>query len=192
MENNLHSPSGLYPKLLGTSWCDLDNSVRRFHSSSGKVHAVGVFQVRCGSNRLARMVAFLARLPTAGEAVDVRLEVTELEEGEKWYRTFAGRQLVSLQSHQIDGLLVERIGVIEFRFRLEVVGGALSYRTVNAALRLGSWRVRLLGWLTPCITAWERAAGEVNQIQVSVEVTSRLFGHLIAYQGMLTQIEVER
>ncbi|MGH9854520.1 MAG: DUF4166 domain-containing protein, partial [Blastocatellia bacterium] len=135
--------------------------MRRLHGSSGTVRAVGVFQVRHGSNRLARTLARLARLPAAGEAVDVRLQVTAREEDEEWRRTFAGRPLVSVQSNQSDGLLVERMGVVEMRFRLEVAGGALNYQTVSVALRFGSLRVPLPHWLSPCVTAWERAVGDM-------------------------------
>src|SRR5262245_37251656 len=80
--NIRHTPSELYPKFLGDSWRDLDYAMRRLHGSGAVVRAVGAFQVRQGGNRLARAIARLARLPAAGEAVDVRLQVTALEEGE--------------------------------------------------------------------------------------------------------------
>src|SRR5215467_13279019 len=161
METILRSPSRLYSKLLGASWPDLDVAIRRLHGSGGTVQAVGVFQVSHGSNWLARTLARLARLPAAGNAVDVRLQVTAQEEGEEWRRTFAGRPLVSMQSNRPDGrsngVMVERMGIVEMRLRLEVVGGALNYRTVSAALRLGSLRIPLPCWLSPYVTARERA-----------------------------------
>src|SRR5262249_53305069 len=106
METILRSPSGLYPKLLGASWPELDVAIRRLHDSGRTVHAVGVFQVRHGASGLARTLARLARLPAAGEAVDVRLQVTAREEGEEWRRTFALHPLVSMQSDLGAGLLV--------------------------------------------------------------------------------------
>jgi hypothetical protein len=191
METILRFPSGLYPKLLGASWCDLDVAMRHLHGSAETVRAVGVFRVRHGSNRLARTVARLARLPAAGEAVNVLLQVTTRKEGEEWRRTFAGRPLVSVQSNRPDGLLMERMGIVEVRFRLLIIGGALNYQTVGAALRLGYVRVPLPRWLRPCVTAWERGVGDMNQIHVSVDVTFPLIGRLIAYDGMLTQVEVQ-
>src|SRR5436190_19155067 len=128
-ETSLRSRSGLYPRLLGDSWHSLDDAVRRLHASGPLVHAVGVFRVRRGSNWLARTLARLARLPAAGEAVDIQLLVSAWRSGEKWQRTFAGRPFVTLQSERYDGLLAERLGFVEMRFRLEVVGGALAYRT---------------------------------------------------------------
>jgi hypothetical protein len=192
METIFRSPSGLYLKLLGASWPDLDVAIRRLHDSGETVNAVGVFQVRHGSNRLARALARLARLPAAGEAVDVRLQVSAREEGEEWRRTFALHPLVSLQSDLGAGLLVERMGIVEMRFRLAVAGGALSYQTVSAALRFGSLRVPLPHRLRPCVMAWERAVGDMNRIHVSVNVNLPLLGRLIAYDGILTQVETQR
>jgi hypothetical protein len=137
-------------------------------------------------------MARLARLPAAGEAVDVRLQVAAQEEGEEWRRTFAGRPLVSIQCDRGAGLLVERLGTVEMLLRLEVVGGALSYQTVTAALRLGFLRVPLPYRLSPYVTAWEKAVGDTNQIHVSVDVTLPLMGRLIAYDGILTQVEAQQ
>jgi hypothetical protein len=88
--------------------------------------------------------------------------------------------------------MVERMGILEMRFRLEVAGRALNYRTLAAGLLLGSLRVPLPYWLSPCVTASERDAGDMNQIHVSVDVTFPLLGRLIAYEGMLTQVEAQR
>jgi len=105
---------------------------------------------------------------------------------------FAGRPLVSMQSARGAGLLVERLGIVEMPLRLEVVRGALSYKTVSAALRLGFLRVPLPYWLSPYVTAWEKSVSDTNQIHVSVDVTLPLLGRLIAYDGILSQIEAQQ
>jgi hypothetical protein len=92
----------------------------------------------------------------------------------------------------LNGLLEERMGIVEMRFRLAVIGGALSYETVSAALRFGSLCLPLPHWLSPCVTAWEIAVDDMNQIHVSVDVTLPLLGRLIAYDGMLTQVEAQQ
>jgi hypothetical protein len=191
METNLRSGSGLYPKLLGNSWWSLADAVRHLHASSAPVHAAGVFRVRRGSNWLTRALARLAQLPAAGEAVDIQLQVTARGDSEEWRRTFAGRPLVSLQSERPDRLLAERMGLVELRFRLQVVGGALAYQTSSAALCLGSFRVPLPHWFSPCVRAWERPVGEGNQLAVSVDVRLPLLGCLIAYDGKLTRVETQ-
>jgi hypothetical protein len=99
---------------------------------------------------------------------------------------------VSLQSARGAGLLVERLGIMEMMMRLEVGGGALSYQTVNAALRLGFLRVPLPNRLSPHVMALEKAVGDTNQIHVSVEVALPLLGRLIAYDGILTQVTAQQ
>lgn len=188
-ENGLPACSGLYPKLLGESWDRLHSSVRRLHASVPPVQAVGVFQVRRGSNGLVRLLARLTRLPEAGEAVNVRLLVTARGDGEEWRRAFAGQPLVTLQSERLDGLLAERMGPIEMRFRLKVVDGALTYQTTRAALCLGPLRLPLPPWFSPRVTAWERPVGEGGHIEVSVQVHLPLLGCLITYGGRLTRVE---
>ena len=185
----MKAPLRLYQKLLDASWPDLDVVLRRFHDLGETVRAVGVFRVRRGNNRLARTLARLARLPAAAEAVYVELQVTAQEECEEWRRTFAGRPLVSMQSARGAGLLLERLGIVEMLFRLKVVGGALSYQTGSAALRLGSLRIPIPYRLSPYVAAWEKAVGDTNQIHVTVDVTLPLLGRLIAYDGILTRIE---
>jgi len=180
----------LYAKLLGDSWANLADAVRRLHASPAPVHAVGVFRVRRGSNWLTRTLARLARFPPSGDAVDIQLVVTAQGDVEEWRRTFAGRPLVSLQSPRSDGLLAERMGRVELRFQLNVVAGALNYQTTSAALCLGRLRVPLPRWFRPRVTAWERSVGEGDQIDVSVEVRLPGLGCLIAYDGQLTRVEV--
>jgi hypothetical protein len=190
-ESSLGCRSGLYPRLLGNSWQSLDDAVQRLHALGKSVHAVGVFRVRRGTNLLARTLATLARLPSAGEAIDIRLLVTAAGDSEKWQRSFAGRPLVSLQSERTHGVLAERMGPVEMRFRLQVVEGALSYRTTSAALCLGSLSVPVPRWFSPSVRALERPVGEEGQIDVGVEVHLPLLGCLIAYDGTLTHVEAQ-
>jgi hypothetical protein len=185
------SPSGLYAQVLGSSWNELDESVRRFHGVESILHATGTFRVRHGSNRLLRFLARLARLPAAGEAVDLRLIVTPRNQGEEWHRTFAGRSLVTMQGKLADGLLAERRGPLEMQFRLEVVHGSLSYQTQRVALCLGRLRLPLPGWLAPCVTAWEKPLGERQGIYVTVEARLPGLGLLIAYEGTVNRVEAQ-
>jgi hypothetical protein len=192
MEAGFRPCPGLYARLLGDSWDSLDDAVQRLHASGAPVHAAGVFRVRRGANWLARALARLARLPATGEAVDIQLLVTANDDGEVWRRTFAGRPLVSMQSGRPDGLLGERMGLVETRFQLKVVAGALTYQAAGAALCLGRWRVPLPRWLSPRTSATERTVGDQGRIDVSVEVQLPLLGRLIAYDGRLTCREAPR
>jgi len=177
--------TALYPTLLCGSWHELDEAVQRLHAADKTIHASGVFQVFRGTNWITRMLAKLARLPPAGEAVDVRLVVTPHPEGEEWQRSFDGRPLVSMQYPSPGGLLCERMGMAETRFRLEVIEHALHYRAISAALCLGKMRIRLPRWFCPRVTACERAGDEKEQVIVNVEIIVPWLGRLIAYAGVL-------
>lgn len=189
MKTTSCSRSGLYPKLLGDSWDCLHEALQRLHGSNAPVHAVGVLRVCRGSNALARLLARLARLPAAGEAVDIQLQISTRGSGQEWRRMFAGRPLVSLQYERPEGLLGERIKILEMRFRLKVIEASLHYQSRSAALCLGALRVPLPRWISPRILAWEKPVAQGEQIAVSVEVRLPLLGRLIAYDGKLTRIE---
>src|SRR5215831_4135776 len=84
------SPSGVYPQLLGSSWDQLAESVRRLHGEGTIIRATGTFRVWRVGNLLTRLLARLTRLPATGEAVEMRMTVTRLKHGEEWRRVFAG------------------------------------------------------------------------------------------------------
>jgi hypothetical protein len=120
-------PSPLYPRLIGTAWHELAECVRLLHDGGRIICAAGTFCVHQAQPLLAR----LARMPVAGERVPLRLVITPIDNGEVWHRTFAGKPLVSQQWARPDGLLVERMGPLELRFRLTGQAGALCYRSVG-------------------------------------------------------------
>jgi hypothetical protein len=150
-----------------------------------------VFCIRHGDNWLARTLARLVGLPAAADAADVQLLVIPCRDGEQWQRTFAGESLASMQSRRSNAVLVERIGLIELRFQLQVVDGTLAYTSLNGAMCLGSWRVPLPSWISPRVTALERPVGQGDQIYVSVDVHVPMVGTLIAYDGTLAVIETK-
>lgn len=191
MEATLRSASGLYPNLLGDSWHNLDDAVRGLHENGTAVLAAGKFRVCRGTTWLARTLALLTRLPAAGPVVEIQLLITSQKDGEEWRRSFAGRRLVSTLSRRSDGLLAERMGLVEMRFRLEVIGGALKYQTTSTALCIGPCRVPLSRWLSPRVMACERTCGAGSQVHVCVEVQLPWLGRLLAYEGKL-RVEVQR
>jgi hypothetical protein len=184
------APAPLFRGLLGATWADLAEPVRSLHGEGQTVHAAGTFRVQHGNNRLARLIVWLARMPAAGESVDVRLAVVPGQRGEEWRRSFAGRPLVSFQSRRSGGLLAEDMGPLQMRFRLEVRDGALLYHTAGAALRLGPLRIPLPRWSAPSVTACEKAAPDGIATEVLVEVRMPLLGLVLAYQGTVRTIVV--
>jgi hypothetical protein len=140
----------LYPRLLGAAWDSLAPSVRRLHADDDAVAtATGCFQVRRAPGRLPGLILDAARVPATADAVRVRLAIAADEHGERWERSFdGGRPLVTLQRALPGGLLGERIGPLELRFRLLARDGALLFRQEGISLCVGAWRVPLPEWLT--------------------------------------------
>lgn len=180
--------AGLYERLVGTSWGELDEPVRRLHL---RARGEGAFAVRRGRGRFARVVARLLGLPRSGEAVPLKLSVEPHAGGERWRRAFNGKEFVTEQDEHPAGLMAERTGPFELLFRLKSEGGALAYRQEGAFLRVRSLRLRLPRPLAPRVEAWERA-GEGGGVLVSVCVTAPFTGLLIHYEGLVRTEENER
>lgn len=138
----------------------------------------------CAPGLAARALCRLVRLPPAGEEVDTRLAVAEERGKERWERSFGGRPLVSEELAGKDGLLVERVPPVELRFRLEANAGALHFRHVATALRLGPVRLPLPAFLAPCVTASEEPAGD-GAVRVKVTVRAPLLGPIFGYEGIV-------
>jgi hypothetical protein len=179
------STTALYPRLVGDAWAGLDASVRHWHDATSQVQGTGVFTVRHGQVGLARFLALVLRLPTAGEALATRLVIVRHTWGETWSRTFAGKALMTVQYQRGAALLAERLGGLEFRFRLCVIEDALEFRHTDTAGVLGPLRVPLPRWLSPRITAREWAGLEAGSLQVAVRISLPFLGLLLAYEGCL-------
>jgi hypothetical protein len=127
----------------------------------------------------------LLRLPRPSDAAETRLIVTARADAEHWLRTFDDRCLDTRQYQAGEGELAERIGVLEFRFRLEASNGSLLYRQLDAALLFGSVRLRLPAAWAPRIDAREDPAG-AQQIRIHVGVALPALGRLLTYDGTIT------
>lgn len=178
----------LYPRLLGDSWYELAGPVRRMHLDGASFRGGGSFRVRHGTGRWARFLAWLVRMPRATGAADVRLTITPLGCGERWERSFDGRSLVTTQRGNPDGGLVERVGPLELRFRLEVRDGALFYRPAGADLRFGPLQLPLPRPVAPCVEAREEPDG-LLRTRVRVIVTAPFAGLLVSYEGCVERWE---
>jgi Domain of unknown function (DUF4166) len=183
------APLRLYPKLLGPAWSALDPVVQRVHADAALTHARGAFRVSRAPGRLLGRILDAAHVPPSSSAAEVRLSICHRGLVERWHRTFGGRPLVTLQSEAPGGLLAERIGVLEFRFRLIVKDGALLYRQVGCIIRLGTLRVALPDWLSIKVAGREGPAsaddGSSPRTSVDVRVTTPGGSLLFAYRGIV-------
>lgn len=181
----------LYPRFLGPLWHELDAPVRRAHLNGEPFCGVGSFRVRHGTGHLERLLAWLLRMPSATECADTQLIVTPLGPGERWLRSFDGRSFVIAQRAADGCELLERIGPLELRFRLEVRDGALLYRQASAALRFGPLRVPLSPRLAPRVEAREEPAG-ADRTHVLVVVSVPYVRFLLSYEGHMEIREVRQ
>lgn len=185
MQTGPGSRLGLYRRLLGTSWCELDSAVRDAHDDAAVARAAGSFRIRHGTGRLGRILLRAARVPPPADAAEVQLLVRRRGSVEWWHRRFAGTPLETVQREGPDGLLIERLGPLEVWFRLVAVGGALVYRQVGLAVRVGPLRLRLPRWISPQVAAREGPAGGPGRTHVAVVVAAPTGGLLFAYEGSM-------
>ena len=190
-ESDMREPS-LYPRVLGSAWQDVADVIQRAHRSTGGLQACGIFQFVRGNNGLARFLARLLRLPAETDATDVRVEVIPDRGGEQWRRRFGRRCFVTRQRQGPPGVLVERVSILEFHFRLTVNNGGLSYRQTAAGLRVGPVYVPFPQWMRPEVTAREEPDDRPDHISVRVTVSLPLVGLLMKYGGRMELRERER
>ena len=177
--------ASLYPRIVGTAWANLSEPVQRLHT--GAFEGAGKFTVRHGESSPARLLIKLLRLPAAGVDIPVKLSVITQKSGERWERTFGGgTPFVTEQRAGDSGLMIERIGWAEIRYRLEIAGGALFYRQTGTKLCVGPLRLPLPRSLAPRIAARESAIDETST-HISVEVTLPAIGRLISYKGFIKE-----
>jgi hypothetical protein len=184
-------PGALYPRLFGASWSEIDTALQRMHCRGGPVHAAGVFRISHGTSLGAKLLLRFLRLPPPTAAAQVELMVRPVGESETWLRLFNGKPVVTVQRESGSGVLAERFGAHEFRFRLSFADHAIHYRQVGVILRLPFLpEVPLPGWASPQVSARETAGASEMETSVRVEVSAPLAGLLFSYEGTLRREQV--
>ena len=174
----------LYMRIIGDSWTQIAEPIRRVHASRSIVRASGRLRVEDGRHFLARVLARILRLPRPAAVAETRLTVTAGPDGELWQRPFNGRHFKTRQYESNAFELAERFGVLEFRFRLDTSGGNLLYVQREASVMFGPIRLRIPAPLAPRVEAREDPAGP-TRIKVAVRVVLPGVGQLIAYDGFV-------
>ena len=175
---------GLYRRLLGAAWDELDEAVQRAHAETPILRGIGTMRVQHRRWPGFGLILRALGAPAAGEALPSRVVVRRQGHGERWERAFGGSRLVSVQRAAPPGVLVERFSGLELCFQLRVVGGRLEYRQVGVALRLGWVRVPLPGWIAPLVAAREAGDGP-DRTRVRVAVSGPGGGLLFSYEGAM-------
>jgi hypothetical protein len=97
--------------------------------------------------------------------------------------------MVTWQEEGRGGMLIERRGIVELKFRLSAADGGLVYRQEAARLRVGPIRVPVARWASPRVGATERPCGDGGRVAVEVSVALPLFGEWLRYSGWIAPEE---
>ena len=138
----------------------------------------GEVQVDRGASWLARLCAWVTRLPPAGLG-PIAVDIDAAPQREQWTRHVAGHAMRS-RLWAADGLLCERLGAVTFGFRLSVEGGQIVWRVA---------RVRALGVIPLPASAFSAVSAREGErdgkYTFDVVAALPLAGPLVHYRGWL-------
>ncbi len=178
---NAH-PDTLFRRLLGAGYGSLPEQVRRFHDADLPASFAGQASVRAARGWLARLAARVAGLPRRDGMVTLRVTVRGHAGSERWQRDFAGETMTTTLIEG-DGRLLEWLGLVRFRYRLDAGADALVW-TVDQA--------RVFGLPVPAVWfAGVRAREYQRGDRYGFAVAARLplIGHVVAYDGWLSLLD---
>ena len=167
-----------YEAALGGAFEALPLEIRRAHLAP--LVAQGTFDVDHGSHWITPTLVKLLKLPNAGRAQAVRLEVTMLGEELGWARRIGN---VSLRTRQraVGSQIVERSGLGTILFDLTARDGALVYR--QSDLRIAGLPIPRVS--APMVRARVSAAPGGWYVDVVIEWR----GHFICrYAGLMAAV----
>ncbi|MCF7222028.1 DUF4166 domain-containing protein [Marilutibacter chinensis] len=169
----------VFQQVLRAPFFNLPDSLRALHGIRGRGVWAGRATIERGRNPLAWLCAVATRLPPTMHDVPVRIEFVADGKREIWHRDFAGRKMVS-RLYCRDGLLCERLGLVQFRFALHAWDGTIFWNVE---------RVRLLGVLPLPARLFSgvqcREREHEGRYQFLVEARLPLIGQLVRYEGWL-------
>ncbi|MDH5833058.1 DUF4166 domain-containing protein [Luteimonas kalidii] len=169
----------VFQQALGAAFFRLPDSLRRLHAGSGRFRYAGRATIERGGNPLARLCAWAAGLPAAGEDVATVVDFDCAPHRETWRRDFGGARMTSTVSLR-DGLLRERLGPVRFGFALHANEGAIWWTVATA---------RLFGLLPLPAALFDgvrcREYEQDDRYRFEVEATLPLAGRIIRYAGWL-------
>ena len=173
------APPTLFQQALGAAFFSLPETLRRLHGVRGTARYAGIASVERGRNPLARLCARIAGLPKAMREVPLAIEFAADAKRETWRRDFGGVRMQTRLAFK-GGLLRERLGPLQFRYRLHPAREALWWQVAG---------VRAFG-LLPLPAGWFegvrcRECERDGRYAFLVEANLPLIGLVVRYEGWL-------
>ena len=176
------------PKCL--RWHRAQEVLAASESDGARLRCAGTFDIRYGSNRLARLLARALRLPEEGSDLPTTLRIVPTPHGsDEWQRRFGASALTTTQRTLGSGWMSEQFNCLELRFRVDRTPVSVHHVQMSAACRFGLLRIPLPRCLAPHVVGSETTTTVPNRIRVQVEVRMPLIGVLLAYDGVVDMLE---
>lgn len=169
----------LFQQVLGAPFFNLPDAVRALHSVRGQGRYTGRADIERGTGALSRFCAWTVKLPPASNGEVLQFACEADEKSETWTRDFGGHAFASTLTER-DGLLVERLGPMQFRFELHTHADTLYWNVAKAKL-FGV--LPLPAALFRGVQCREREVDGRYEFRVSARMP--LAGLLIRYEGWL-------
>lgn len=154
-------PASAYEAVLGDAFATLDRGVQLAHLAPLVAH--GTLDVEHGSHTLTPLLIKILKLPAAGTAQVVRLEVVSAGEGLAWIRQIGSTVLRTVQ-HARRHRIVEQYGLGRVEFELRAEHGSLEYRQVTMSVA----GVQVPAFIRPRVGACVSAAPQGWHVEVVV------------------------
>lgn len=168
----------LFRRLLGDAIDRMPDSVRRLHHRPGTAVYRGEVIVERGTTLFARFCGWATALPPAGEG-PIEVEIVADARRERWTRRVGKHAMPSIL-WDADGLLCERLGLVNFGFRVSAEDGVIVWRVV---------RVRALGVVPLPVRAFSgveaREFEQDGRYRFDVRAALPFAGMLVHYRGWL-------
>ena len=168
----------LYRQIMGSDFESLAPELRTLHDQIGTRIFEGYCAIEPAQSRIARYIAWVMRLPTHKSVGGFQFELQQQPGKEIWLRHFPDSHMCS-HMHVQSGELIERFGVVKFRFGLSAHQHALTMTLIGISIS----GLSLPRPLLPKV--WGREHGADGKFYFDAGASWGKLGRLVAYSGWL-------
>jgi hypothetical protein len=172
----------IFETALGAAYANLPRTTKALHRPNPVAIWRGVGTAEGGSNRAARLLARVFRLPKPVRNAPLHVVIDQQADGsECWARAWPDSVMRSIMRYPGagDGSIEEHFGPFAFRLALNGHADGIDMTLIGARL----FSIPLPGFLLPRIAATERADGKRHVFDVRIALP--LIGQLVRYHGWL-------